>query len=242
MATDDIEERMQKVHWVPLESNPQMLTDFGRKVGLPEPWEFTDIFGVDEDMLSMVPPGAVAVTLLFQCSRNLEQYKLAQKGEIEANGQVVGKSLTYLKQYVGNACGTIASIHSMANNAEVLGIAPSSPLGRFLQQIQGKSPQEAGSLLADAKELHEASEVSAQGGQTEAPEATAATDHHFIAFVEKEGDIYELDGAKAFPINHGSAGGNLLKAAAKVIQEKFMDKDPDNIQFNMMALVRGEEP
>jgi len=28
-------------------------------------------------------------------------------------------------------------------------------------------------------------------------------DHHFIGFVQKEGCIYELDGCKEFPINHG---------------------------------------
>ena len=35
---------------------------------------------------------------------------------------------------------------------------------------------------------------------------------HFVAFVEKEGQLYELDGRKATPINHGpTSAATLLK-------------------------------
>lgn len=241
MADEELEQKMRSVHWVPLESNPEMLTQFSRKVGLPEPWEFVDIFGVDDELLAMVPPGSVAVTLLFQCSENLRKFQEAQRDAILTSGQVLSSDIFYLKQYVGNACGTIASIHCLANNAQALGLSPESPLGRFLSRARGMTPQDAGRLLADANELHEASEASAQGGQTQAPEATEATDHHFISFVEKDGMLYELDGTKAFPINHGPTGGHLLRAAANIIKEYFMERDPENIQFNMMALVRNSD-
>mmetsp|Transcript_44802 Transcript_44802/g.106352 ORF Transcript_44802/g.106352 Transcript_44802/m.106352 type:complete len:243 (+) Transcript_44802:102-830(+) len=231
--------KMRKVHWVPLESNPEMLTEFARRVGLPEGWEFVDVYGVDEGLLAMVPRPVVAVTLLFQCTEASSQHKKAQMERIKASGQTVNPSIKYLRQYVGNACGTIASIHSMANNADVLGVMPDTPLGRFLQQAEGKTPEESGALLAEATDLHRASESSAAGGQTAAPEATADVDHHFICFVEKGGDVYELDGAKQFPINHGSSGGDLLVAATQAIKANFMDVDPESISFNMMALVRA---
>merc|ERR1711971_1372451 len=98
---------------------------------------------------------------------------------------------------------------------------------------------EVGALLADATELHAASEASAQHGQTAAPEATAEVKCHFIAFVEKEGCIYELDGAKLGPINHGrrSEHHTFLKAVAGVIQTQFIAKDPESLRWNMMALV-----
>ena len=47
----EVKERMKKVHWVPLESNPEMLTNFAHQVGLPADWEFTDVYGVDEGLL-----------------------------------------------------------------------------------------------------------------------------------------------------------------------------------------------
>merc|ERR1719210_1813770 len=187
----------------------------------------------------MVPQPCLAVTLLFQCSPNLQKFKDDQRTKGELGGQTVSPDLVYLKQYVCNACGTIASIHSLANNAATMKINPDSPIGRFLHSIQGKSPEEAGTLLADAVELHQASDCSAQSGQTNAPEASASVDCHFVAFVEKGGDVYELDGTKQFPINHGNSDGNFLKAAASVIRACFMDQDPENLHFNMMALVKS---
>eukprot|EP00418_Pyrodinium_bahamense_P067178 CAMPEP_0179076436 /NCGR_PEP_ID=MMETSP0796-20121207/34100_1 /TAXON_ID=73915 /ORGANISM="Pyrodinium bahamense, Strain pbaha01" /LENGTH=242 /DNA_ID=CAMNT_0020773689 /DNA_START=82 /DNA_END=810 /DNA_ORIENTATION=+ len=234
-------EKMRKVHWVPLESNPEMLTVFARKVGLQEPWGFTDVFGVDPELLGMVPQPCVAVTLLFKSTENIRKYKEEQRAAISESGQNVSPKVRYLKQYVGNACGTIACIHSLANNAEVLGLAPETPIGKFLASLEGKNPQEAGAMLADATELHSASESSAQGGQTEAPAADADIDNHFICFVEQDGDVYELDGNKAFPINHGPSGGNLLQTATQTIKQKFMCTDPDNIHFNIMALVKQED-
>mmetsp|Transcript_24285 Transcript_24285/g.45933 ORF Transcript_24285/g.45933 Transcript_24285/m.45933 type:complete len:241 (-) Transcript_24285:67-789(-) len=238
MAEVDMD-KIRKVHWVPLESNPDMLTDFAKKVGLPDGFEFVDVYGTDPDLLAMVPPARLAVTLLFQCSEKSRKFKEAQKTAIDEKGQTVSPNLVYLKQYVGNACGTIACLHSLANNAEALGLSAESPLGKFLTTIRGKSPQEAGLALVDATDLHSASEASAAGGQTSAPEATADVDAHFICFVEKDGDLYELDGGKAFPINHGPTGGDLLGAACKAIKVNFMDQDPDSIRFNMMALVNA---
>jgi hypothetical protein len=41
-----------------------------------------------------------------------------QEVEIEEKGQTVSDNVFYLKQIVTNACGTIALIHSVANNTE----------------------------------------------------------------------------------------------------------------------------
>lgn len=239
-ADVSVEAKMRRVHWVPLESNPDVLNAFASKVGMPDGWGFTDIFGTDPELLMMLPPTCVAVTLLFACTENSAKAKAEQRESIEKDGQKVDPGVVYMKQFVGNACGTIACIHSMMNNAEAMGLQPESAVGKFMLSIKGKTPEEAGACLADATDLHSASEGAAAGGQTEAPEATAATDCHFITFVEKGGDVYELDGGKAFPINHGAADGRFLEKACTAIKANFIDKDPESIQFNMMALVKFE--
>lgn len=58
----------------------------------------------------------------------------------------------------------------------------------------------------------------------------------FICFLEREGSLYELDGRKAGPVNHGpTTPESLLKDSVMVIRG-FMERDPDNVQFNMVAL------
>lgn len=231
--------KMGNVNWVPLESNPDMLNQFARGVGLPQVWEFVDVFGVEPDLLSMVPPSCVAVTLLFQCTANARKQKQEQQERIEKQTQKVSPNLVYMKQYVGNACGTIACLHSMANNQKVIGLDPSCAVSKFVEAIKGKTAIAAGEMLADASDLHLVSEASAAGGQTAAPAAAAGVDCHFICFVEKDGDVYELDGTKEFPINHGPSNGEFMKAVAEVVKNEFMKVDPTSIHFNMMALVKS---
>jgi hypothetical protein len=67
---------------------------------------------------------------------------------------------------LGNACGTVAAIHTLANS----GVPLSGPVGAFVAANRGRSAADVGWALAqDAPQLKEASESSAEGGQTETP-------------------------------------------------------------------------
>ena len=49
----------------------------------------------------------------------------------------------------------------------------------------------------------------------------------------------QLDGRKAFPINHGAcAPEELLQNAGKVIARNFMEVNPEEMRFNIMALAK----
>jgi len=59
---------------------------------------------------------------------------------------------------------------------------------------------------------------------------------HFIALVNVDGGLYELDGRKVEPVKHGETTTyGFLKDACKVV-EKFMKRDPGELRFTIMAL------
>lgn len=61
---------------------------------------------------------------------------------------------------------------------------------------------------------------------------------HFVAFVKRDGYLVELDGRKSQPIIHDklSDDAQFLKYAACVIRQNFMDKDPEELRFSIIAV------
>ena len=114
------------------------------------------------------------------------------------------EGLFYMKQTVSNACGTVAMLHAVANNrdkVEVEGV-----LKAFLDEAAGKSADERAKMLEESDAICSVHDQVAKEGQTSAPSIDDKVDYHFIAFVEKAGKLYELDGRKEAPICFGEIG------------------------------------
>jgi ubiquitin carboxyl-terminal hydrolase L3 len=48
--------------------------------------------------------------------------------------------------------------------------------------------------------------------------------HHFVALIEKDGHLYELDGRKEFPINHGlTTQATFLEVYYNFVLHKFLN-------------------
>lgn len=231
--------------WLPLESNPDVITEFASKIGLNvSECGFYDIYGLDDELLMMVPQPVLAVLLLFPITKESEEAAKKADAEGAASQGPVPPSLYYMKQTISNACGTIAMLHSLGNNRDKLPIDSESFLDKFFSSTATMTPEERGTFLEappeGAPDIEEAHKESAEKGDTEAPDLDAVVDLHFVCFVEKDGNLYELDGRRVGPVNHGPCNAEtLLQDTAKVVKKQFIEGST-SIQFNLMALAKAE--
>lgn len=224
--------------WVPLESNPEVMTKFLHKLGVPKKWSVVDVYGLDPELLAIVPKPVLALIMLYPVT--IKNDKTEEEDEATKDSKNdVSDSVYHMKQCISNACGTIALVHSIANNLDTLQLEDGF-LKTFLDETKGLSSAERGERLIKAQGIIDIHMESAQEGQTEAPGEDMEVYHHFIAFVHKDGSIYELDGRQLSPINHGSSSPEaLLEDAARVCKD-YMARNPGEVRFTMVALAASE--
>lgn len=205
------------------------------ELGLPKKWNIVDVIGFDEALLAMVPRPVLAVILLFPIStvENIEQNSSIQTSKHDEN-------IYFMKQTIRNACGTVALIHAVCNNTLLLNLEPDSFLNQFLIKTKDMTPITRGKTLEDDMSICSAHRMCAQEGQTEVPDINADINLHFVTFVHVNGRLFELDGRKDSPVDHGSTTPEtLLNDASKVCQQ-FMARDPNNMNFTVVALTGVE--
>lgn len=224
--------------WVPLESNSEVMTKFLHKLGVPKKWSIIDVYSFDSDLLAIIPRPVLAVVLLYPVPAKTEKTE-EEKEEVKNSKSDAPESLYYMNQCISNACGTIALIHSVANNLDAIQLEDGF-LKTFLDQTKGLSVIERGEHLENAQGIIDTHMESAQEGQTEAPAEDVEVYYHFVAFVHKDGSLYELDGRKSAPINHGSTTPEALLNDAVCVCKEYMERDPTEVRFTAVALAASE--
>ncbi|TYG91219.1 hypothetical protein ES288_A12G244600v1 [Gossypium darwinii] len=247
--------------WLPLEANPDVMNQFLWGLGLPEnEAECCDVYGLEDELLAMVPQPVLAVLFLFPITSQTEEERLGQDNE----KRDVSSKVYFMKQTVGNACGTIGLLHGVGNVTSEIKLQEGSYLDRFFKSTASMDLSVSVSacthvctcfclhilrfVIADFKllyglkraaflekerEMEVAHSVAATAGETEASDNVNT---HFICFSCVDGKLYELDGRKSGPISHGaSSPSSLLQDAAKVIKG-MIQKNPESLNFNVIAL------
>lgn len=216
--------------WLPLEANPDVMNQFLWGLGLQEDEaECYDVYGLDGELLEMVPKPVLAVLFLYPLTTQTEEERRKQLNE----KQETKDKVYFMKQTVGNACGTIGLLHAVGNITSEIKLVDGSFLDRFFKSTASLDPLERAAFLENDNEMEVAHSVAATAGDTEASDNV---DTHFICYACVDGELYELDGRKSGPISHGpSSPATLLKDAAKVIQG-VIQKNPDSLNFNVIAI------
>eukprot|EP01101_Sappina_pedata_P012863 TRINITY_DN920_c0_g1_i1.p1 TRINITY_DN920_c0_g1~~TRINITY_DN920_c0_g1_i1.p1 ORF type:complete len:236 (-),score=77.94 TRINITY_DN920_c0_g1_i1:121-786(-) len=218
--------------WPPLECNPESINDFLKSVGVSEETVASDIMGLDPDLLSFVPQPSIAVIFLFPSKAKIVQENLPEPAD----------KVFFIRQVpaLDEACGTIAVIHAISNNLSKISLAD-GPLKNYIEQNDSATAEERGHRLDSDETIHESHQATALQGQTGLPSEGQSSDHHFVCFTQVGDRLYEIDGCKSSPIDHGPATPSILEASAKVIKEKYM-RDPSILDFSMLSIgAAGEE-
>ncbi|KAF9035229.1 hypothetical protein BJ165DRAFT_1510924 [Panaeolus papilionaceus] len=242
--------------WIPLESNPEVFNSWAKKSGLiTTQSHFEDVYGLDDELLNMVPGPVKAVVLLFPIDDESDAKRRVEDERIKKEGQPkLDPTVFWMKQKIGNACGTIGLIHALANSG-----VPLSPMGaiqKFIIEAQDKTPDQRADLLATTPLFAKVHAESAQEGQSAIITDTmlhftcfvAAPDHDLRKLADGHdiGDeartdtsstgmrLIELDGRREGPVDHGECR-DLLKDAANIIKQQFVGNSA-SLQFSLMAL------
>jgi len=227
----------KKQRWFPLESNPTLMNDYIEKLGFnTDIYNFVDVFATEDWALEMIPKPVVAVIFLYPLTET--QLKQESGTPTESNDS---NKIWFIKQRIGNACGTIGLLHALLNTPEP--VSQFKP-GSWLRDFQSSCPitmdpiQKAELLEGDSKiaTLHDKA-TSSEQNSTDRGNLDDSIITHFIAFVAGADNVlYELDGRKSGPVPHGpTSHATLLPDACQIIQQ-FMARDPSEQRFTMLAL------
>uniref|UniRef100_A0A8R1HI16 Ubiquitin carboxyl-terminal hydrolase n=1 Tax=Caenorhabditis japonica TaxID=281687 RepID=A0A8R1HI16_CAEJA len=178
---------MAKGGWQALESNPETINPFLKKIGVSGV-ECVDVYSFDEEMLQFIPTPQLALILCFPSAEAREflgkQYKEVEKAGKKAEG------VFFMNQNegIGNACGTFALFHSLGNLENRVNLG-SGKFFKWFEKAKLVKEDERSDLLSEDTDLAEAHEETAEEGETEQSDHV---EYHFITYVNKNGQLFEI--------------------------------------------------
>lgn len=226
----------EKIKWLPLESNPDVITRFIYKIGV-KGVECVDVFGFDDELLDFLPRPCYALILCFPSFEKVKQLMTPVYEKLQAERKTVPNNVFFMKQKISNACGTFALFHALANNNNNIDLGTGA-FKTWLEEASKLGVEERSDFLAEFKELAKAHEECAESGETKVS-SNEPVEHHFICYVNVGGKLYEIDSCAPFPRECcETTQENFLKDAGKVCQ-RLMQQLQD-ISFSALALVQSD--
>ncbi|CAL1708090.1 unnamed protein product [Somion occarium] len=216
--------------WQLTESDPSVFTELLKSLGVP--LVVDDLYSLDSGALSTFQP-IHALIFLFKWVGSSAEPSSGGQYDLEFPG-------FFAHQVVNNACATLAVMNAIGN-------IPDLPKGVQLSDLinftVGMDPQTRGMVITSADWLREAhnalsppSAISLEG--LGLPKTTEEA-YHFIVYLPYMGSVYELDGLKDSPVQHGpyeEKGEGWLAKAREVIEARIATYPPGSLEFSLLAL------
>uniref|UniRef100_A0A182N3Y7 Ubiquitin carboxyl-terminal hydrolase n=1 Tax=Anopheles dirus TaxID=7168 RepID=A0A182N3Y7_9DIPT len=227
--------------WLELESDPGLFTllleDFGVK-GV----QVEEIYDLQKNLESQV----YGFIFLFRwIEERRARRKIVETTDIYVKDEDAVNNIFFAQQVVPNSCATHALLSVLLNCSDIdLG----QTLSRLKVHTKGMSPENKGWAIGNTPELACAHNSHA------VPQARRRMDRnsgvstgrftgeafHFVSFVPIDGRLFELDGLKPFPMDHGLWGEKeaWTDKFRRVMSDRLgITTGEQDIRFNLMAVV-----
>ncbi|XP_022649371.1 ubiquitin carboxyl-terminal hydrolase BAP1-like [Varroa jacobsoni] len=232
--------------WRELESDPGVFTllleDFGA-TGI----QVEEIYDLERPIDSPTVYGFIFLFKWIEERRARRKIDADSEAKLVTNENIVN-SMFFAQQIVPNSCATHSLLSILLNCPPDIELGPA--LTRLKMSTLGMTPENKGYAIGNTAELALAhnshakpvhgstsgSGSSSQGsGATIGSRATVEA-FHFVSYVPVNGRLYELDGLKGYPIDHGPVEEDWTKRFFQVISERIGACKAE-IRFNLMALI-----
>lgn len=103
--------------FIPLEANPELMTELVHGLGLSSALQMHDVFSIDDpEMLAFIPRPALALLLVFPVSAIYESHRLAEDSLLaDYAGKGPDEPVMWFRQTIRNACGMMGILHATLN-------------------------------------------------------------------------------------------------------------------------------
>jgi len=220
-------------NWCLIESDPGVFTELIQKFGV-NGVQVEELWSLDKDQFIDLSP-VYGVIFLFKWTADDEP-----AGTIVQDSRL--DNIFFAKQVINNACATQA-ILSVLMNIQDTGVT----LGPTLQELKdfcgSFDAGMKGLTLSNSDQIRTVHNSFARQTLFEFDSKKADKDDdvfHFVSFLPIAGRVYELDGLKPGPIDHGPAGADWTDAVRPIIEARMQKYTAGEIHFNLMALIQDK--
>ncbi|ESO02674.1 hypothetical protein HELRODRAFT_188801 [Helobdella robusta] len=231
--------------WLELESDPGLFTLLVEDFGV-EGVQVEEIYDLQKPFEGPI----YGFIFLFRwMEERRARRKLSQEEESAVFDDKVINSMFFAQQVIPNSCATHALLSVLLNCENKV------KLGSMLTQLKkftsNMTPEDKGLAIGNMPDLSKAHNSHARREPSHIPEKQSAVSggrtqetFHYVSFVPINGHLFELDGLKPYPIDHG-AGEDWTEMFRRVITERLgiaagIEPTTD-IRFNLMAVVPDKE-
>jgi ubiquitin carboxyl-terminal hydrolase L5 len=221
--------------WCLIESDPGVFSELIREFGVTG-LQVEELWSLDAEHFDRLKP-VHGLIFLFKW--------IGPSSAEEVKGSVVQDSrlekIFFAKQVIQNACATQAII-SILMNCEDAGMELGPVLGEFKEFTKSFDPAMKGLALSNQDVIRSVHNSFSRQNVFEFDQKSASKDedvYHFVTYIPIEGRLYELDGLKDGPIDHGviHEGKDWTEVVRPVLQDRINKYSEGEIHFNLLAVI-----